>query len=179
MLVVLSEIDCLNVLKSKNVYPAEFYTDLEEFKNRTAFMRDATVLVIFAGNCHFNKRHTLELVKLLMKRAETEKDNGIKNIYIVSDMTLAGIRSYYRYVGNLDVVDIMHGWKCVKTGVDIWRKLSSEPIETICHYSKYDSGDVSGVLEQYKTETEEKDEYQELVAVPNLRELLANAQTSA
>lgn len=173
MLVVLSEINCLATLNSKNVYPHEFYTDLEEFKNRTVFMKDATVLVIFAGNCRFNKRHTLEFVKTLMRRADTERDGGIKRVYIVSDMTLAGIRSYYKYSGNLDKVDIMHGWKCVKEGIDIWRKLATEPFDTVCHFSVYDSGEVDPLIEQYKEETKVPDEYIKLIQVPNLREMFA------
>lgn len=172
-LVVLSEINCLSTLQKKHVYPNEFYTDLEEFKNRIVFMRDTTVLVIFAGNCRFNKRHTLEFVKTLMKRAESDNDAGIRRIYIVSDMTLAGIRSYYRYSGNLDEVDIMHGWTCAKSGVDIWRKLATEQCETVCHFSVYDSGDVDQLIEQYKEETKVPDEYQALIQVPNLREFLA------
>lgn len=168
MLVVLSEIDCRATLTDKHVYPHEFYTDLEVFKNRTVFMRDAIVLVIFAGNCRFNKRHTLEFIKTLMRRAETERDSGIKKVYIVSDMTLAGIRSYYRYTGNLDLVDIMHGWQCVKPDVDIWRKLATEERETTCYLSVLDSGDVEPLIEQYKGETHTPDEYAKLVQVPDL-----------
>lgn len=175
MLVVLSEINCLETLKAKNVCPDEFYTDLDEFKNRTVFMKDATVLVIFAGNCRFNKRHTLEFVKTLMRRADTERDSGIKRVYIVSDMTLAGIRSYYKYSGNLDKVDIMHGWSCVKEGIDIWRKLATGERETVCHLSVYDTGEVEPLIEQYKDETNTPDEYIGLIQVPNLREMFAIA----
>ena len=175
MLVVLSEINCLPTLKAKGVYPTEFYTDLEEFKNRTVFMKDATILVIFAGNCRFNKRHTLEFVKTLMRRADTERDSGIKRVYIVSDMTLAGIRSYYKYSGNLDKVDIMHGWQCVKEGIDIWRKLATGEQEVQCHFSIYDSGEVEPLIEQYKEETKVPDEYAPLIQIPNLKEMFAAA----
>lgn len=172
MLAVLSEIDCLKTLQGKGVHPNEFYTNLEEFKNRVVFMKDATVLVIFAGNCRFNKKHTLEFVKSLMRRADTEKDSGIQHVYIISDMTLAGIRSYYKYSGNLDVVDIMHGWKSVKENVNIWPKLQTPECETVCHYSMYDSGEVGTLVEMCKTEASHPDPYQKLVQVPNMRKLL-------
>lgn len=175
MLVVLSEINCLDSLKARGVYPHEFYTNLEEFKNRTVFMKDATILVIFAGNCRFNKRHTLEFVKTLMRRAETERDSGIKRVYIVSDMTLAGIRSYYKYYGNLDKVDIMHGWQCAKEGIDIWRKLATGEQEVVCHLSPYDSGEVDTLIEQCKAEASVTDEYTPLIQIPNLREMFAVA----
>ena len=77
MLAILSEINCLDVLNSKGVYPDEFYTDIDKFKGNTVAFREATIFVIFAGNCRFNKKHTIELVKSLTKRADSELDKGI------------------------------------------------------------------------------------------------------
>lgn len=175
MLVVLAEINCLSSLQKKGVYPDEFYTDLEMFKNRAVFMKNATILVIFAGNCRFQKRHTLEFVKTLMKRADAQTDSGINRVYIVSDMTLAGIRSYYKYVGTFDSVDIMHGWSCVKSGVDIWRRLQTEKREATCYLSQMDKGVTDHLVETCQEEAKVVDEYVKLIQIPNLREMFAMA----
>lgn len=173
MLVVLSEMNCLTTLQAKHVYPNQFYTDFEEFKHRAVFFKDATILVIFGGNCRFNKRITLEFVKTLIQRSEEEADSGIKKVYIISDMTLAGIRSYYKYTGNINLVDIMHGWKSAKQGVDIWKKLKTDKVQPQVFLSAFDSGDVSELLAHYKEEINVHDEYAAVIQVPDLRKLLA------
>ena len=172
MLAILSEIDCLSTLQAKGVYPDEFYTDIERFKNNTVFFRDATIIVIFAGNCQFNKKHTIELVKSLLKRAETKRDLGINHVYVVSDITIAGLRSYYKYEGNINEVNIMHGWDCKVTGVDIWSKLQNEPKEAKVFQSPHYSGVVDDAIERYKSRYSKEDEYIKLIKVPNLNAML-------
>lgn len=173
MLAILSEINCLSVLNSKGVYPDEFYTDIEKFKASTVHFREATIIVIFAGNCRFNKKHTIELVKSLTKRAESEVDKGISHVYVVSDMTIAGLRSYYKYEGSIDTVNIMHGWSCVKTGVDIWAKLKNEPKKSICYMSNFDLGNIENALKDYENRHKPEDEYIRLIVVPDVKKLLS------
>ena len=170
--IVLSEIDCLTYLQRLGVYPDEFYTDFETFKANMTFFRDATIIVIFAGNCRLNKKLTLEVVKGLMKRAESKNDNSIKHVYVVSDMTIAGLRSYYKYEGTLDTVSIMHGWKSVKDDVFIWNKLSSPKKDVKKFLSAYDSGDISAAMKRYEERKKTEDEYVSLIQVPDLRKLL-------
>lgn len=174
MLVVLSEINCLGVLKSKGVHPDAFYTDVESFKNNSVFLQDATIIVLFAGNCRFNKKHTIELIKSLQKRAESDVDKGISHVYVVSDMTVAGLRSYYKYEGNIDTVSIMRGWNEVKAGVDIWKKLATPPKETKVYLSDYDSGDASKAVDKYNSRFSSEDEYIKLIVEPDLKKMLAN-----
>lgn len=173
MLAILSEINCLGVLNSKGVYPDEFYTDIDKFKSNTVSFREATVIVIFAGNCRFNKKHTIELVKSLKKRADSEFDKSIKHVYVVSDMTIAGLRSYYKYEGSIDLVSIMHGWNSVKDNVDIWAKLQNSPRKTICYLSSYDDGDITDALERYNNRFKQEDEYAKLIVVPDVKKLLS------
>jgi hypothetical protein len=175
MQVILSEIDCLDALNKYGVYPDEFYTDFEAFKNNMAFFNDAIVLVIFAGNCRFNKKITLEATKGLMKRAESKSDKGIKAVYVVSDMTIAGVKSYYKYEGNIDKVSIMHGWKEVMTDVNIWKKLSSQPKKSTVYLAKQDTANIEDALERYKNRGKSEDEYAHLIQVPNLKKLLAKS----
>lgn len=173
MLAILAEIDCLKVLNSKGVYPDEFYTDIEKFKKNTVFFNDATVIVIFAGNCHFNKKHTIELVKNLTKRADSDMDKGVSHVYVVSDMTIAGLRSYYKYEGNIDKVSIMHGWNSVKDNVDIWKKLQGTPKEAKCYFSDYDIGNIEDALERYEARGSKEDEYIRLIVVPDVKKMLS------
>lgn len=175
MLAILSEINCLKLLNSKGVYPDEFYTDIDIFKNNAVSFRDATVIVIFAGNCRFNKKHTIELVKSLMKRADSSLDASISHVYVVSDMTIAELRSYYKYEGNINKVSIMHGWDEVKGGIDIWSKLQGEKKEAKCFYSAYDTGDCSKALAEYEKRGNKEDEYIELISIPKLKKLLATS----
>lgn len=172
MLAILSEIDCLKVLQSKGVYPDEFYTSIDKFRNNTPVFQDATIIVIFAGNCRFNKKHTIELIKTLTKRAEDPNDGGVSHVYVVSDMTIAGLRSYYKYEGTINTVSIMHGWNSVKDNVDIWIKLKNEPKEAVCYYSTFDSGVVDELVETYKAKFTKEDDYIPLIQIPNIKQLL-------
>lgn len=171
MLVVLSEIDCLDYIRAKGVHPAEFYTDIEAFKNNAVLFQDATILVIFAGNCRFNKKHTVKLVKDLMKRSESKSDRSIAHIYVVSDLTIAGLKSYYKYEGSIDTVKIMRGWDAVKDGVNIWLKLRNKECETKTYYSAYDKGDITGALSEYEDRYRGEDSYRELIQVPDVNKL--------
>lgn len=173
MLAILSEINCLSVLNSKGVYPDEFYTDIEKFKNNTVFFKEATIIVIFAGNCHFNKKHTIELIKSLTKRADSEKDMGISHVYIISDMTIAGLRSYYKYEGNIDTVSIMHGWNSVRDNVDIWKKLQNEPKQAKCYLSSYDTGNIDELVKSYNSRFSKEDDYIKLIVVPDVKKMLS------
>ena len=173
MLTILSEINCLEKLNTLGVYPDEFYTDIEIFKNNTASFRDATVLVIFAGNCAFNKKHTIELVKNLMKRASSESDFGVKAVYVVSDTVIPSLTSYYKYTGNLDVVDIMRGWNSVKSGVNIWSKLSSRKKDSKLFLSSYDECNSEAAREAYKNRHRAEDDYIRLIQIPNVKEMLS------
>jgi hypothetical protein len=173
MLAILSEINCLSVLNNKGVYPDEFYTDIEKFKKNTIFFTDATIIVIFAGNCHFNKKHTIELIKNLMKRADTASDKGISHVYVISDMTIAGLRSYYKYEGNIDTVSIMHGWSAVKNDVDIWKKLQNEPKKAKEFLSSYDEGVATDAFNRHNARYSKEDEYIKLIVVPDVKKMLS------
>lgn len=177
LLVVLSEINCLHVLQAKGVYPDRFYTDIGKFTRDTVYFRDATVIIIFAGNCHFNKRHTISMAKDITRRAETDVDTGIKHVYVVSDMTIAGLRSYYKYEGTIDRVSIMHGWNNVQSGVDIWKKLKTPKVETKVYLSAYDRGDAEDMIKGYisRDGSDREDAYKNLIQVPDLRKLLGLA----
>lgn len=129
LLVVLSEIDCLSFLQSNGVYPDEFYTDFEMFKNRSVLMSDATVVVLFAGCCHFNKRRVCEFITQLKAREVSETDTGISKVHIISDSFLPNIDNYYKYSYYPNYFDKCSKWKISERDIDVWGMLKSEKRE--------------------------------------------------
>lgn len=174
MLAVLAEINCLESLNKLGVYPDKFYTSFEAFKNDVISFRDATIIVIFAGSCHFSKRVTINLVKGLMKRASSKIDKGITHAYVFSDVTLLGLYGYYKYHDNLHRVDVMKGWSAVKTDVDPWPKLRSAPKECQKVFSRFDMGDAEEARASFKERKNKAlskggdDLYVDLIKIPEL-----------
>lgn len=171
MLVVLSEMNCLNKLRALGVYPDIFYTDENAFREQSATFMDATVIVIFGGSFRFNKRALINIIKGLMKRQESESDSGIKAIHVFSDSTISGLYAYYKYYGTLGSVDVMRGWNVVKKGVFPWTKLQTPEKETKMVMSKYDMSDAYELREQYKENKGKgvEDVYVKLIKVPKVR----------
>ena len=87
-------------------------------------------------------------------------------------MTIAGLRSYYKYEGSIDTVSIMHGWNSVKDDVNIWIKLRNEPKEAVCYYSTFDSGEVDSLVDAYNKRYTKEDDYIPLIQIPNVKQLL-------
>ena len=171
MLVVLSEMNCLNKLRALGVYPDIFYTDEDVFREQSAMFSDATVIVIFGGNFRFNKRALINIIKGLMKRQESESDFGIKAIHVFSDSTISGLYAYYKYSGTLGKVDVMRGWNVVKKGVFPWTKLQTPEKETKMIMSKYHMSDSYDLREKYKAEKGNgvEDMYVKLIKVPTVK----------
>lgn len=172
MLAVLSESNCLQSLNNLGVYPDRFYTDFDAFRNESTTFVGATVIIIFAGSNHFNKRLVINVAKSLMKRAENQGDVGITHVYVFSDIAISGLYAYYKYRDRLDVVDVMRGWSAVRKDVSPWAKLRSEKKESVVRLSKYDMGDAEAQREAYKNLYSSEDEYRKLIVVPDIREQL-------
>jgi hypothetical protein len=69
----------------------------------------------------------------------------------------------------------MRGWKKVSTGVNIWKKLASQPKEPRKYLAKQDIGDFTDALEIYNNRGKTEDEYARLIQVPNLKKILATS----
>lgn len=175
MFAVLSEINCLDKLNKLGVYPDEFYTDLDTFRNRAITFKDATLMVIFAGSFRFNKRHTIEMIKNFVKRASSEKDSGIKKVYVLSDVVIPSLNKYYKYLSSIDRVDIMRSWSVARSDVDIWKFLQTEKHESKCFMSSYDLGNATPFVEAYTSPERHntEDEYTKLIFIPNIKEMLS------
>ena len=99
MLVVLSEIHCLDKLNSLGVYPDEYYTNFDTFKIRSSYFMNADLLIILGGNCRFNKRAVVVLIESLRNRKYDKNDGSIKKIWVMTDQHIKGINHYYLYRG--------------------------------------------------------------------------------
>lgn len=172
MFVVLSEINCLKMLNNRGIHPDEFYTDINLFRKHSILFREATVLVIFGGNSQFNKKHTIEFIKGLLKRMEDNEDQSIKNVFVVSDMTISGLKSYYKYEGSIDNLSVMKGWDVVKTGVSFWDKLVNDKRDCRVFLSDFDLCNKDEIKSKYPTKGHPQDAYVDLIKIPNLKEMI-------
>ena len=167
MLVVLSEINCLNSLNRLGVYPDIFYTDFEIFKTETFMYNHANIVILFAGNCRFTKRLVMEQIILLSKRAEDEEDTGIDNLYILTDTKLGTLKFYYSYHYDLNKVFRTENWK-EKDEVDFWGMLRSVPKQSKIYLSSYDLGNSSEAYDRFKNrKITSEDDYLDLIIKPD------------
>lgn len=173
-LLVLSEIDCRDFLTSRGIHPDEFYTDFMLFKNKSSIFSDCDIIILFAGSCHFSKRHVLDIIKTLQKRASNEDDLGIKSVTVVTDVFLPSISKYYKYQGVLSNISEYSGWKLVNKKSDIWDKVpkGKEGIATLSYLTNYDNGDVYNLKDSYKSSLSEDSELRSLIKKPKFDSIL-------
>lgn len=170
-LVVLSEIDCHNFLDNRGIHADEFYTDFQMFKNRVATFFDCNIVIIFAGACHFSKRHVVEIIRQIEQRVANKDDKGINSLYVFTDIIMPKLKKYYKFQGKLSNVSEYSGWKNVDKNSDIWDELpDGENSETTYFYSNFDRGYIEDLKKEYTSE----DNIDE-----NLRPLIKKVEFSA
>lgn len=170
MLVCLSEFYCLPALNQLDVYPDEYFTDYELFKHRLVSMVGVDLLVVLAGTCRFNKRHIIEFLKLTMRNVGS--NGSINKVYIVTDTAIPALSEYYKFTGSIRTVDLYHGWKKVKAGVDLWGILSSEPKESNVYLAVKDTGDTSSFIAAWEKRKNSEDELQGLIRIADVKAML-------
>lgn len=182
MLAVLAEIDCLDYLQKQGIYPDEYYTDYDLFRNHCTSFKDATILFILAGSCHFNKRHITEFIKSQYKRMENEKDIGISNVIVVTDYMIPTLQLYYKFDNNLDNVYKCNGWKKAKFASNIWVDVDKAQTQTrhevALYLSDFDKGITEKKIEKYKSYESKEDELIRLIIQPNIKQLILDAKAS-
>lgn len=151
-LLILSEIDCSSFLNSIGIYPDEFYTDFMLFKNKAFTFSDADIIIMFAGSCHFSKRHVLETVKILQGRADNPDDVGVNSVTIITDIFLPSVHKYYKFQGRLANISEYSGWRCVHKESNIWGRIprGTNASNESYFFTKYDKGDVSKLRKEFK-----------------------------
>ena len=182
MLVVLAEIDCLDYLQSQGIMPDEYYTDYEVFKQRCASFKNATELIILAGSCQFNKRHTTEFIKAQVKRQNNPNDKGISNVIVLTDYMIPTLELYYKFDDNLDEVYKCSGWKKAKTPTDIWGVVDESQTkvkhEIAMYLSDFDQGNAEKAREKSKSYYSKEEELIRLIQQPDVRQIILNSKTT-
>lgn len=163
MLLVLSEIDCLGYLQQRGVYPDEFFTDFEMFKNKIVVHSDVDALVIFAGSCSFGKRILQEYILSLEDRAKDESDGGINSVCVLSDIVLPKLSEYYRYIMYLENAVRCSHWESKKGVVNILEKYEREQREAKVFLRRVDRAKLSETLRRSR---DKDDELLDIIQVP-------------
>lgn len=171
MLVVLSEIHCLKMLNSFEIYPDLYYTDLELFKNYLVTLNDATVCVILGGTCRFNRKHIIELVKNLFKQEE-DKLSGVTNVIVMTDTNIPAFKRYFKFSGNFAKIQEFSGWNLKDKNSRIIETLKSDFKESKIFLSDYDKGIFNeDKVDIVKRKTSE-DDIIPLIIRPNIKQML-------
>ena len=162
-LIILSEIDCLELMQSKGIMPSEYYTDFETFKDRASIFNDCIVVCLLAGTSHFCRN--------LSKSINSEYGSGIKDIYILSDCVLNNCDSYYLYHELPVKFDWYKRWSCKKKGLTFWDKLqyeACEPKNCACYYSEYDKSDTMNLERKINERYRAMDDLIDIIQKPDL-----------
>ena len=170
-LIILSEIDCLELMQSKGIMPSEYYTDFETFKDRSSIFNNCIVVCLLAGTSHFSKRRLIELCKNLSKSINSEYGSGIKDIYILSDCILGNCDSYYLYRELPVKFDWYKHWQCKRKDIEFWSKLQYEPCSPencVKYYSNYDKADTMELENKINNRYRGMDDLIEVIQKPDL-----------
>ena len=186
MLVVFSEIRCIDYLNAHGIYPEIFYTDFNLFKNQVITLKDATVLIILAGTCRLNKRLSVDFCKTLRKYRKSD-NTGIQHVYVLSDSVITNLDNYHKFVDDIDNITIYNGKKVIEKNNGLITKLQAyNRMRTPCkeYLSDYDKGDTSEIIVRMKKleeahKADKENQYENIIQIPNLRQMLAKrTQTS-
>ena len=175
MLVVVSEMNCLNKLNTLGVYPDKFYTDLNLFKNQAFTFQDAYIIMILAG-FQFYKRHSIEIAKSMMKRANNPKDKSIEKVYILSDVVMESFSEDYFLIKNdLNDLDLMKKKRVKQPNVDFFGKIKSSPKESEVFLTDKDKGIIDNI-KPMKIVDKRDEELEVLIQKVNAKQLLKDSE---
>lgn len=165
MLFVLSEIECLDFIRSVGVYPDEYYTDFELFKNKLALANDADIVILMAGTCRMSKRIITELATQLKNRADDKTDSGVRSVCLMTDTELNSPMDYYMYEDRpLFFKKYVNGRKQVGM-FDVWEKYKGEEHETMSYLKKID---IEAKINAIRDRRDRDDALLEVIKVPDL-----------
>ncbi len=176
MLAVLAEIDCLENLQSRGIYPDEYFTDFEAFKNKSVSYRDCTVVIIIAGTCQFSRRHIIEFIKTLFKRQENKQDTGIVGVIVLSDTLLPNIEKYYKFEDSFENFQLYSGKKCRGNAPNVWALIdeyqTKERHTVYSRLSEFDTGNIERILKKPSEKSSSEDALVRLIKVPDVKAIV-------
>lgn len=168
-LIVLAERDILTYLRKNEIYPSEFYTDIDIFRKRLAFFDNAVVVTIFAGSCAFSKKVVLEILNSIDERVKDKEDNGIKASIVLSDTILTNCNKYYIYDDHpLYFKEYSRDKKVSDTSYDIWGSIDYEKCDIDFNDIHLAYIDKNVLKERLKGKEIGSDDYYKLIKVPTV-----------
>ena len=165
MLIFLTETNILNYLNTRGIYPDSYYTSIKAFKEDMISFNDATVVIVFSGNCRFNRKLTTELAITLQSRAE-KGGLGISDVVILTDMELPEIKKYFYYTDSPDIADEYIKGKKTRSDLKILSDFVGEPKKSYVKLNSYDRGDITKPLNSFNNRNTFDDKYKELIKIP-------------
>lgn len=172
-LIVLSDRDILGYLSGHGIYPAEFYTDLEVFKERSIFFEDSCILYISFLSGRFSQKMLKETLSNLMVRAEDAEDKGVVRVLLFSMIPFRDFEDYYLFENDLRVLRVMSDGK--EKGTTTLVKLLTGCVYNIknteVYLSEVDYGINREALSKVRTASENKDPMLDLVRIPKFEDL--------
>lgn len=179
MLAVLTEINCLDYLYERGIFPDEYFTDFELFKNRCTGYKDATIVIITAGLCRFSRRKTVELIKSQVKRANNEKDTGVNRVFVISDTVIPNLDEYYKFQDNLDIFSQYRGDRIRKNNIDVWSIVDDYQTEgkhdTVIFLDPADKNDTNELREVCKNKKSFEDDLIRLIKRPDVKSIILSS----
>lgn len=165
--VVLSEFNCINYLRAKGFEPVEFYTDLEEFKERSIFFNDVIVVMILSGACTFPRNRVIELQDTLSQRAITDNDKGVADFIVLSDAILPHCKDYFLYRDNPMNCIRYSGWRVTSNTFHLTDLVYEKSKTTTIYLTDRDYGYNPNALDGVRAVDKSEKELISLIKVPS------------
>lgn len=166
MLFLLSEIECLDFIKSVGVYPDEYYTDFELFKNRVALADDTDIIILMAGTCQMSKRIIIEIATQLRRRAEDTTDKGIRSVCLMADTKLNIQMEYFYYEDRPLFFKKCENGKMSNIVLDVWEQYRSDEKDVISHIKHINRDDKAEAIQDRQ---DKDDALLKVIKVPEIR----------
>lgn len=166
MLAILSEINCLEQLQMRGIYPDYFSTDFDAFKNYVVLCSDCTCVVILAGTNRFYKKHIIEMIKSFNKLVED--GNTLNKVIVLSDVNIPSLSKYYKVNGSLSHISEYSGWKLVEDNSDVLDTLKTSKVEANVVLSDYDRGIYKREKSKWVKRKSSEDDLIPLIKIPKL-----------
>lgn len=167
-LIVLSEIDCVDYLKSLGIKPKEVYLSFDKFKNSAYYFNDVVVVCILAGTCKFSKKILAEFLGSIRERGKDDEDEGVVHGYIFSDSVLPRCPHYYLFE-DVPIRGTLYRYEKKSSNIeeDLWSKVEYTPSETTEIIDDSDSL-LSDAKSRYTSLLAEEEDLRNLIQVPDI-----------
>ena len=139
-LIIVSERDISDWLKSKEILADKVFTDVERFKNSMNFLKSANIVFLIQGLTSFNRNWLVKHLYNPLRGRALKGDRQIKSVRIVSNVRLGGISEYYMYMDTPFKVYLVKDGTVSKNSVDdFWGSIEYSPSDIMMVLGSTDS----------------------------------------